>query len=639
MRYFGCFILLVCCISCGLAQDAPDLKPGSDTAAINGLLHKAYKVLDPDSAIVLFDKVIQESIKANYGEGAFRGLMTKGIKYFEKEDYVQYRNTTLEALPWAARSVTKDATAWCYNNIGESYFDEGDYIRASEYYYTALREQRKAMGDVPTHNAANIYNSLGVVNMRLNQPEKAIGYFNMAQEISERGKLYFQLAEAYISKGEYYIALHKTDSARKYFSEVVAIGKKIGKPDLMASGNGELGKAFIDAGAYEEAVNYLQTAIAIARNKFPYIVVDASYSLGDAWYHLHRYKDAETILETALKEVTGHNYRDYYIKCYTKLIEVYQVTGQYKRAMDYMATVAALKDSLMNVDKAKAINLMEIKFRTAEKDKQLAQSQLLIARQNTKLVQKNIWIRSIGGGVLLFLLVALGLYRSALHRQRLQAGQIKSLEQENKIGVLKAAVQGEDNERGRIARELHDGIGGMLSSAIMRFSTLHHDNEVISRAASYREAMNILEQMGDEIRKTAHNLMPDVLLKQNLQDAVQHYVDTVQEGSDLHIDYQSYGSFDDLNEEFKLNIYRIIQELLKNITRHACATYALVQLIRTENMLTVTVEDNGVGFNKDEVKNGIGLHNLQTRVSSLDGHFTLESEAGRGTTVFIEFNP
>ena len=179
----------------------------------------------------------------------------------------------------------------------------------------------------------------------------------------------------------------------------------------------------------------------------------------------------------------------------------------------------------------------------------------------------------------------------------------------------------------------------MPSSAIMRFSTLHHDNEVISRAASYREAMNILEQMGDEIRKTAHNLMPDVLLKQNLQDAVQHYVDTVQEGSDLHIDYQSYGSFDDLNEEFKLNIYRIIQELLKNITRHACATYALVQLIRTENMLTVTVEDNGVGFNKDEVKNGIGLHNLQTRVSSLDGHFTLESEAGRGTTVFIEFNP
>ena len=109
-------------------------------------------------------------------------MMTKGIKYFEKEDYVQYRNTTIKALPWAAKCVKKDAVAWCYANIGESYFDEGEYIKASEYYYTALREQKKAMGETPTNSAANIYNCLGLVNMRLNQSGRAIGYLSKLKE-------------------------------------------------------------------------------------------------------------------------------------------------------------------------------------------------------------------------------------------------------------------------------------------------------------------------------------------------------------------------------------------------------------------------------------------------------------------------
>ena len=639
MRVVLLIALFLSCKFAAPAQNVSVTRSVTDTTAINRLLVKADKILNPDSAIVLFNEVIQQSSNVNYGEGAFRGLMTKGIKYFEKEDYIQYRNTTIEALKWADKSVKKDAKAWCYTNIGESYFDEGDYIRASEYYYTALQEQMKALGDAPTHSAANIYNCLGKVNMRLNQPEKAMAFFNMAQDISQSGKLYYQLAEAYINKGEYYTSIHKIDSSEKYFLGVLEIGKRIGKPDLVAMGNCDLGKGFIDAGAFEEAVNYLQSAIQTASNKFPYIVVDASYSLGDAWYHLHKYKEAETKLEAALHEVIEHNYKDYYIKCYTKLIEVYDATRQYKKAMEYMATVAVLKDSLMSSDKAKEINLMELKFQTVEKDKQIAQGQLLIAQQNSKLVRKNIWILSIGGGVLLLLLAALGMYRTTLHKQRLQAEQIKSLEQENKIGILKAAVQGEDNERGRIARELHDGIGGMLSAAMMRFSAMHHDDKLITQVPAYKEAMDILEEMGDEIRKTAHNLMPDVLLKQNLQDAVRSYCNAMQEGGTLQIDFQNYGSFDDLNEDFKLNVYRIVQELLKNVMQHANASHVFVQLLSAENILTVTVEDNGVGFNTNEVKNGLGLLNLRTRVSSLDGNFALESEPGKGTSVFIEFNP
>ena len=150
--------------------------------------------------------------------------------------------------------------------------------------------------------------------------------------------------------------------------------------------------------------------------------------------------------------------------------------------------------------------------------------------------------------------------------------------------------------------------------------------------------MDILGEMGDEIRKTAHNLMPEVLLKQSLPDAVRAYCNNVRDGALFQLDFQSYGAFDDLTEDFKLNIYRIIQELLKNITQHAQASHVLVELVANENVLTVTVEDDGKGFNTGEIKNGIGLHNLRTRVNSMDGHFTLESEQGKGTSVFIEFD-
>ncbi|MCD6010542.1 MAG: signal transduction histidine kinase [Flavipsychrobacter sp.] len=609
-----------------------------DTASINRRLEMSHKVLDPDSAIQLYDDIFRESTALNYADGAFLALITKGIKYYEKEDYEQYRMVTLEALPWALKSSQKDAPSWCYINIGEAYMCEGDYIKASEYFYTALKELKKVTGDTPNHTLANIYNDFGHVHIRMNQPEKAMQFYNMAEDVARRGNLPYQLANAYIYKGEYYTSIDKTDTARKYFMQVLEIGKRIDKTDLLAIGNNDLGKNYIAAGEYEKAVAHLQKAIALAQNKFPYIVVDASYSLGDAWYHLHRYKDAEVILTTALHDMLAHNYRDLYVKCYTKLIAVYKATGQYHKALEFTDKVSALKDSLMNAEKAKAINQMEIKYQTAEKDMQIARNQLLIARQSNKITRKNIWITSIAGSIFLLLIIAMGTYRNIKNKQRLQAEQIKLLQKENTIGILKGVVQGEENERTRIARELHDGIGGMLSAAMMRFSSIRHENADATKIPAYKEGMGLLNEMGDEIRKTAHNLMPDVLVKQTLPEALRSYCSYVQSGGTLQIDFQSYGHFGDLDQNFKLNLYRIVQELVKNIVQHAKATHALVQLMMHDHTLSITVEDNGTGFNTHEVKSGMGLNNLKTRVLSLGGQYTVEAEEGKGTSVLIEID-
>jgi signal transduction histidine kinase/TolA-binding protein len=632
MRLFVIYTLFFLCPAIVWAQGQPNPEK-HDTAEINLLIDNADKILDPDIGIVLYNNLIKMCRENHYDHGIFISLMRKGIKYHEKTDYPMARQCFSEALKWAPRSQEEDAVAWCYSNIGEMYAYEGDYMKASEYTYMALDKLKEANAG-PTHTAANVYLNLALINNRLNQPDKAMAYLNELEDICERGQLYFQLAETYKLKGQLYMNLNRPDNARDYFSKVMTIGAEIGKIDIEASAHASLGKSYIATGEYQDAIAHLRSAIDLALNRFNYIVIDASLSLGDVYYHMGRYSDAEAVLLSAFDEIKMHKAKDNYINYYATLSEVYRASGNYKKALECKDSLTALRETLVGAEKTKAINLMEIKYRTAEKDKQIVRHELLIAQQHSKIAQKNTWIAVIVGGVLVLTLLFSGLYR---HKQRIQTVQIKTLRHENTISNLKGMVQGEDNERTRIARDLHDGVGGMLSAAMMRIRSIRHDWPHIAKIPAYIEAMDLLTKMADDIRKTAHNLMPDILLKQNIDDAVNSYCNYMQQDGTLDVDYQSYGTFEDLSEASKLNIYRIVQELLVNITRHAHASEALVQLVRYQNSLTITVEDNGVGFDTTKPRKGIGLSNLQTRVRNMGGQYTLQSSPGMGVSVFIEF--
>jgi len=627
-------VLLCLCFNKSNAQPSKPEKYTADTIEIEKLFKIAETVErnNPDSAAVLFRETLQKCIDAGYDYRHAGCLMKLGEYYGNTGKWEIALKYMKHALPFCKPLIIISS---CYDHMGWVYFNMGDYVAASESYYSSLEYMKKTNKIWP--NEAGTYNFLGKLNFRLKQNEKAIFYYNQGEAIARQNHYQNYLAFILLNKGEYYTSLTMTDSAEKCFEEVIEISDKIKSWDLKAEGNKGIGSVFIASGAYNKAIPYLQSAINLSENRDENIAIDASYYLGDAWYHTGRYKEAEAILLSALKQATTDNHKDNIIKGYTTLSNVYKATGQYMKSLDYMDSISVLKDSLMSAEKTKAINLMDIKFQTAEKDKEIAQKRLMILKQARTLTHKNIWTLLIIGSLAMMLLISIAIYRNTHQKQRLQAQQILSLEQENKIAILKAAVQGEDNERTRIARELHDGIGGMLSAAMMRFSGMHHDHKAITQIPAYKEAMDILGEMGDEIRKTAHNLMPEVLLKQPLPEALRAYCGKVQEGGTLQIDFQSYGSFGSLTEDFKLNVYRIIQELLKNVLQHAQASQALVQLMLNDHMLTVTVEDNGTGFDTTATKTGIGLHNLQTRVQSLDGHFTLESQAGEGTTVFIEF--
>jgi len=598
-----------------------------------GIIYRQYllanKITNVDSAIAAYKRVEKMAFDINYLEHVGDIYLKLGEKYANKGDY----NTALNYMNSAAKhqpSLVQKATV--FSHIGWVYFTMGDYVTASENFYVALdhlnridkKDNRGCIQYIIT------YRFLGLINFRLHQNYKAIYFLNMGESMAKEIHNAYFIAMMLFSKGDFYNDIKQPDSALKYYSTAVQVARESGNRIIEAEANAGIGKSLTESGSYKEAIYYLRLALRLDESMDNNSVLETSYHLGDALYHLEKYQEAEQILVANIAQAKKQKSIDNITRGYEILANIYRATGQFKKALDCMDSLSTAKDSLVSVQKTKDVNLLDIKYRTAEKDKQIALQQSKIARKDT-------WILGISSIIVLLAVISVAVYLNTLHRQRMNEAQLHALEKENKIEVLKAVVLGGDKERTHIARELHDGVGGMVSAAMMRFSALANENEAIPEMASYREAMKILNEVGDEVRKTAHNLMPDALQKQPLPDAVQAFCNSVRANGDLQINFQFVGEFNGLTQAYKLNLYRIIQELIKNVVQHANASKVTVQLLINESVLIVSVEDNGTGFDINKQQEGIGLQNIQTRVSSLDGTFVLDSTPGKGTSAFAEF--
>ena len=199
-------------------------------------------------------------------------------------------------------------------------------------------------------------------------------------------------------------------------------------------------------------------------------------------------------------------------------------------------------------------------------------------------------------------------------------------------------INGQEGERTRIARDLHDGLGGIFSTVKMHFSTLQHEVPELKGNNLYRKSFEMVDGASEELRKIAHNMMPEVLMKMGLVPALQDLCNNINAGKQLHINLQAYGMEKRLSGSIEIMLFRIIQELINNIIKHSSASEAIIQFNRNANNLTITVEDNGRGFdvNELEAKRHAGLQTIKSRVAYLDGRISIDSKTGVGTTVMID---
>jgi two-component system NarL family sensor kinase len=319
------------------------------------------------------------------------------------------------------------------------------------------------------------------------------------------------------------------------------------------------------------------------------------------------------------------------------LSNIYEATGRIGEAFDIHKKYSILKDSLLNIEKIEVVKHLETKYLTIQKDKEIAEKQLQIAKQEVKIRNRSLWLYVTVSVAILLGIIFINMFRIFKHKHKLKNRQMLIMQQQHEIEQLKAIMEGEEKERSRLARELHDGIGGMLASIRMNLGAAKDDYKHQVDTRHLDELIYLVQDTSTEVRKTAHNLMPDVLTKHSLVEALIIYCDTISKGKELEIDIQFRGNLHSLDKATELMLYRMVQEMIQNIIKHAQAKNAAIQLIEEEGRIIIFVEDDGIGFDVNNTKGGYGLQNLHHRVRALNGEISIMSEPGRGTTVHIAF--
>lgn len=240
------------------------------------------------------------------------------------------------------------------------------------------------------------------------------------------------------------------------------------------------------------------------------------------------------------------------------------------------------------------------------------------------------------------LIISLLLIRNYKNKQELQQRRITELETEKQLTATEDVLKGEEKERTRLAKDLHDGLGGMLSGIKHSLNAMK-GNLVMTpeNHQAFERSMDMLDSSIREMRRVAHNMMPEALVKFGLDTALKDFCNDINQSGALQINYQSIGLGNvEVEQTTSITIYRIVQELINNTMKHAAAKSAIVQVSKTDKAISITVEDDGKGFNTLvlEGTRGIGWSNIQSRVEYLKGKLDVQSEPGKGTSVHIELN-
>jgi signal transduction histidine kinase len=196
------------------------------------------------------------------------------------------------------------------------------------------------------------------------------------------------------------------------------------------------------------------------------------------------------------------------------------------------------------------------------------------------------------------------------------------LENEKILLATQSILQGEEIERKRLAQDLHDGLGGLLSGTKLAFNNMKN-NVVLPHESvnDFNQALVMLDTSIAELRRVAHNMMPEALMKLGLKDALSDFCTELNKGNPLHIIFQFYGQFKCLESNLEINVYRITQELINNAVKHSGATELVVQIMQEPTRLCLVVIDNGIGFDTTKTDNikGVGLSSVKSRVDAFNG--------------------
>ena len=447
-----------------------------------------------------------------------------------------------------------------------------------------------------------------------------------------------QIANALYSIGINFNKKHQIDSAKKYFLQSAIIKDQGSTNNLwLSNAMNAIGSTFHRLNQYDSAINYYKKGIKLKNGQSNLLIAS---NLAECYFYtnlidsaIFYYLKCEESSEIIMQDL---HFKQYLLK---QLSLCYEIKGDISNSYNIYKKRLVISDSIDSIDKIKEIYKLMTKYETNKKDQQIL---LTTSKLTSESLQKRIFLVSaISLASLIIIISVLFLQQKRLSQKKslLQQSQIASLLSTQELKSINAMVEGQEDERKRIAEDLHDRVGSILSTVKLYFNSLNTKIDTFQgeNNQQFEKANTLLDEAVDEIRRISHNLISSILMKFGLGPALKDLCETVEGAQQIKVDLQMHGIDQRLNNQLEISLYRIIQELISNILKHAKATEITISITHQNGNLNILVEDNGKGFDTSVIPNGIGLKNIKSRILKLNGQINIDSVTDRGTIVNLNF--
>ncbi len=597
-----------------------------------------------DSVMVLVEDMMRIAKSFNDEQLFARALLTKAnieAAYISADAAIKTLN---EALEINKRLNNKVELVKIYNNLGNFYFRKSDYLEATKSYLKVVEIAKE------NNSAATIrgYNGLSDVYVAQGNFKDALKFALLANKYINKETPDDIVANITLGTGIAYAHLNDFKNAENYFKKAAALFKQIGDKYFFAytlNVNAEIyyksnplksidlrleAKTIFD----EIAPNRLAPASNLAYLAELYVIAATNDSLFRKIENPlvpktkpELLKEAQLFYTKALEIDINNNATVGIIEKRKHLSHLQALMSDYKNAYENLLESTTLNDSLFSQENKNTIAKLIFEKEVAE---------LKATNEKKETLNKIL----VGSSIALMLILFLA-YRNFRNKRKVQSLKITELQKDKQLLTVDAMLKGQEEERSRIAKDLHDGLGGLLSGTKLSF--IHMKENLIltpENAEQFDKSLSMLDTTIVDLRKVAQNLMPEALVKFGLDEALRDFCNSIQNSSKITVDYQKIGVERKLNNTAEVFVYRIIQELTNNAVKHSKATEIIVQLALSETKTSIAVEDNGIGYDKNKIENkkGSGLDNIEYRVHYFNGEIDTETSFNNGTSVNIVLN-
>ncbi|MGE5621058.1 MAG: ATP-binding protein [archaeon] len=614
-----------------------------------------YINIDTDQARVYCEKMLKETERTTCTYEKAQALRIAGNYYNIIADYekaIEYYKKAGQVYSTLNSRLGKIGFAKSKLCLGTVFDLNGDFKEALTLY---LEAEPVFSGLKDYTSMLNVYNCIGNIYLQTDRYDKL-------KALNAKIEPILSQVDDPVAKCRYYISLtnvlrseKRYSEAEKYFNMVRKLAEPAKYYMVLTTVEYNYGSMLTSQKRFDEALLALRKAVDYARAAgMKYEECDALYSTGLVYLEKGEPGKANDVLQNALgyaREIESKSLVKQMLKA---LADVKSRQGDFRQAYNYLLQYTDISQQIYSEEDQQQVNFLNAKYEAAKKESEIRQLTGEKKIRELEMEKRNTLIYLLSFLLLLLAAILFFIQQNFKNKKKISEQnlliheqKIKELEKEKQLAAVNSALEGEEKERSRLARDLHDGLGGLLSGAKMSFnsfrgsSIMSESGYVIDTGSAemFEHALNLLNKSITELQRVAHNMMPQALINSGLKEAISEFCNNISAGSDFPVKFHFYGKEIKLQQKYELAIYRIIQELVNNSLKHSKASEAMVQMVQEEHRLSLVVQDNGKGFDMAILKSsaGNGISNIRTRVNTLGGIFELISSPGNGTEVSIEF--